>query len=217
MRLKWLGHSAVLLTGTKRVMIDPFLTGNPVVRVEPEEREGLDYIAVTHDHRDHIGDAEALAKANGSPVVAVDDLAVSLQKRGVKGIGMNVGGRVGLNGVSFTMVQAVHSSSLGVPVGFIVEMDGIRVYHAGDTALFGGMSLIGERYRPTVLLLPIDGRYNMDIIDAVRAVELIKPSLAIPFHYNTWPSVAADPWEFKRLAEGISPVTVLSPGEEIVL
>ena len=115
------------------------------------------------------------------------------------------------------MVQAVHSSSLGVPVGFIVEMDGIRVYHAGDTALFSEMSLIGERYRPTVLLLPIDGRYNMDIIDAVRAVELIKPSLAIPFHYNTWPSVAADPWEFKRLAEGISPVTVHSPGEEIVL
>ena len=96
-------------------------------------------------------------------------------------------------------------------------MDGIRVYHAGDTALFSEMSLIGERYRPTVLLLPIDGRYNMDVIDAVRAVELIKPSLAIPFHYNTWPSVAADPWEFKRLAEGISPVTVLSPGEEIVL
>ena len=108
MRLKWLGHSAVLLTGTKRVMIDPFLTGNPVVKVEPEEREGLDYIAVTHDHRDHLGDAEVLAKANTCPVVAVDDLAVSLQKRGVEVIGMNIGGRVGLNGVSFTMVQAVH-------------------------------------------------------------------------------------------------------------
>ncbi|MEM0214407.1 MAG: metal-dependent hydrolase [Archaeoglobaceae archaeon] len=222
MKIVWLGHSAFLIDGSKKVLIDPFITGNPKAPVSAEEIVA-DVILVTHGHGDHLGDTVEIAKRNKALVICIHELSRILAKRDIETMGMNIGGSAYSSGVRITMVPALHSAdfedergeiiSSGSPVGFVVDMDDVKVYHTGDTGLFSDMKLIGELYEPDVMLVPIGDFYTMGIKEAVKAVELVKPKVAIPMHYGTFPLIDTDPMEFKRLAEKFCKVVVLKPGE----
>lgn len=222
MKITWLGHSAFLLEGSKNVLIDPFLSGNPLAARKADEI-AADVIFVTHGHGDHLGDAASIAKRNSAPVVCIHELSVILGREGVNAVGMNIGGTAEVGGVRITMVKAVHSAdvgeeplSAGAPAGGVIEMDGVRVYHTGDTDVFMDMQLIGELHKPDVMLLPIGDYYTMGIKGAVKALELVKPKFAIPMHYNTFPVIQQNPEDFRRAVEerGLeTEVVILKPGE----
>ncbi len=224
MKITWLGHAAFLLEGSKRVLIDPFLIGNPMAPVKPSDVK-VDLIAVTHGHGDHLGDSVEIAKNNDCPVVTIHELSRILASKGVEAVGMNIGGTAKVAGVKITMVKAFHSAdveengniiSAGDPAGFVIELDGIKVYHCGDTDVFSDMKLISELYRPDIMLVPIGGWYTMGIDEAVKAVEFVKPKYVIPMHYNTFPVIETDPEDFKKRVEekidGVE-VIILKPGE----
>ncbi len=223
MKITWLGHAAFLLEGSKKIIIDPFLSGNPTSPLKPEDVD-VDLILVTHGHGDHLGDAVEISKRCNAPVVCIYELSVIVGGKGAETVGMNIGGTYRLEDVEVTMVKAVHSAdvveggiiSAGDPVGFVVKMDGVTVYHAGDTDVFMDMKLIGELYRPKVAMLPIGDFYTMGIKGAVKAVELIKPEIAIPMHYNTFPAIRQDPEKFREEAEKLGvKVVILKPGESV--
>jgi L-ascorbate metabolism protein UlaG (beta-lactamase superfamily) len=216
MQLTWLGHSCVLLTGSKKILIDPFIEGGSVLDINP------DLVAVTHGHEDHMGETVALAKKT----IAITEIARYLKSKGLPAEGMNIGGTAIIDGVSFTMTAAVHSSWIeeagigcygGSAAGLIIGMDGVKVYHAGDTALFSDMKLIGELYHPDVALLPIGGRYTMGVAEAMMAANFIGAKMVIPIHYNTWDKITADPLPFKKAIERTTDikVNVLQPGQSI--
>ncbi|NJE49904.1 metal-dependent hydrolase [Thermococcus sp. 9N3] len=221
-KVKFLGHAAFLIEGSKRILIDPFLTGNPQAAVKPEEVEA-DLILVTHAHGDHIGDAVEIAKRTGAKIVAMYDIANYISEQGnVEVIGMNYG-PTEVDGVGIVQVPAWHSSSdgkysIGNPCGYIVKLDGKTIYHAGDTFVFLDMGLFSELYGPIdVALLPIGGHFTMGPKEAAKAVELLKPKKVVPMHYNTWPPISADPEEFKKLVGDKAEVVILKPGEELEL
>lgn len=218
MQLTWLGHSCILLTGSKKVLIDPFIEGGSVLSTNP------DIVAVTHGHDDHMGEAVAL----GKKTVAITEIAKYLKSKGIPAEGMNIGGTMSVEGVSFTMTPAVHSSFIeeagpgfagGAAAGFVIGMDGVKVYHAGDTGLFSDMKLIGELYHPDVAFLPIGGRYTMGVAEAMMAANFIGAKTVIPIHYNTWQKIAADPLALKKAVERTTDirVTVLEPGESLTI
>ncbi len=226
MKITWLGHSAFLIEGRKKVLVDPFITGNDMAPVKPDDID-CDIIAVTHGHGDHLGDAVFISKRKNVPVVAIYEVAEYIGSKGATAVGMNFSGTYEQDGVRLTMVPALHSSGItesgftvdgGLPAGFIIEMEGKKVYHAGDTGLFGDMKIIGELYRPDVALLPIGGLFTMDTHLAAIAARWIKPKYVIPMHYNTWPPISAEPEEMRAplSREGIE-LVVLKPGESFEL
>jgi len=225
MKITWLGHAAFLLEGSTKVLIDPFITGNPLSPVKPDELK-IDYIVVTHGHGDHLGDAVDIAKKNDAPVICIHELSRFLAKKDVETIGMNIGGTVRTGNLSVTMVPAWHSAdiedeegniiSAGMSAGVVISMDNVKVYHTGDTDVFLDMQLIGEMHSPDIMLVPIGDVYTTGIVGAVKAIELVKPKIAIPMHYNTFPLIEKDPKDFKRAVEakGLDvEVVILKPGE----
>lgn len=220
--IKYLGHSAfdIVLTGLdgseKHILIDPWLT-NPLSPVKPSDYNNisLDYIIVTHDHGDHMGEAIEIARKTNAKIVGVYEVAVYAREQGVEAIDGNIGGRLNINDLNIIFTPATHSSSKGVPVGVVIGGKDVTIYHAGDTGLFMEMELIGELYAPDIALLPIGGHYTMGIKEAVKAVHMIKPKIVIPMHYNTFPVIKSEPGEFKKLVEATSPskVVILKPGE----
>jgi Predicted Zn-dependent hydrolases of the beta-lactamase fold len=220
--VKYYGHSffEVILTGyderEKVVLIDPWAE-NPLspVKVIDFKNRKIDYIIVTHDHGDHLGNAVDIAKLTGAPVVGVYEIALYAENHGVRGIGGNIGGTLNIPDLEIVLTPAFHSSERGAPTGVVVKGKDLTVYHAGDTGLFSEMSLISELYNPDIALLPIGGHFTMGIREAVKAVELLKPKIAIPMHYNTFPLIQADPLYFKKLVEEktSTKVVVLKPGE----
>ena len=240
--LLWLGQSAFRLTtpGGKVIVIDPFVLKNPKIPAAFKDLEALgkvDLVLVTHAHADHLGDAPQLATRHKAPVYGPAGLGQSLLTLGILPADlaprMNKGGTVTPlgPGIRIHMVRAEHSSELvwrnpttgrdethpgGEPVGFVIELEnGLRIYHMGDTALFGDLRLIGERYRPDVVLVPIGGHFVMNPEDAAFAVrEWLKPRFVVPMHYGTTPLLKGTPAEFTR-ALGDAPVKtiVLQPGE----
>lgn len=223
--VKYLGHSAfdIVLTGLdsseKHVLIDPWLD-NPLSPLKINDYRGarVDYIVVTHDHGDHVGNAIELAKLTKAKIIGIYEIAEYAEQQGVEAIGGNIGGFLNIRDLGFVLTPATHSSSRGAPTGVVIVGSDLTIYHAGDTGLFSEMSLIGELYSPDIALLPIGGHFTMDIRQAVKAVQMIKPKFAIPMHYDTFPAIKADPEKFKTLVETLTPskVVILKPGEQFV-
>lgn len=223
-KLQYLGHSAFYLEGTGiRALIDPFLSGNPAASETAAARNELDYIFVSHAHGDHLGDTVDIAKRTGATVFATNELATYLKNKGLKTEGMHIGGRAKFPFGRVKLTPAFHGSSIfeddkmvysDIPCGFLIEVDGKKVYHPGDTGLTVEMTLL-EAEGVDIALLPIGGYYVMDVEDAVRAVGFIKPKKVVPIHYNTFPPIQADPNEFARLVGSKAEVVILKPGEEL--
>lgn len=224
-KITWLGHAAFLFEAEKRLLIDPFISGNPVAPCTPEDLDP-DIIAVTHGHRDHLGDTIEIGARTGCRIISIHEVANYIKSKGVFAEGMNKGGTVDMEGVTLTMTEALHSSSIdascfsfdgGCPAGFVIGIGGHSIYHAGDTGVFGDMQLIGELYRPEIALLPIGSRFTMGIKEAVKAVELIEPEVVVPMHYNTFDVIRQDPEEFRKAVEAKvdTKVIIMKPGESI--
>ena len=224
MKITRLGHAAFLLEGKDRILVDPFLTGNPLASTSADKVD-CDIICVTHGHSDHLGDAVDIARRTGAVIASIVELSDWLENTGVKSVGFNMGGTAVIKNTKVTMVPAFHSSSIGAPglefsaamaVGMVID-SGKVVYHAGDTCVFGDMRLIRELYKPDVALLPIGGFFTMDPKQAAMATALISPKIAIPMHYGTWPLIEQDPKEFERLAKKSSKakIVILKPGESL--
>ncbi|MFC1705584.1 metal-dependent hydrolase [Planctomycetota bacterium] len=220
-KLTWLGHAAWEITGSKTVLVDPFLNDNPAAPKKAADITEADVVAVTHDHFDHMADAPDILKRTGATLVATYEVATYLsEKHGIKAEGGNIGGSITVDGVTCHMVQAWHTAGRGAPTGFVIEMDGRKIYHMADTGLFGDLALLGEIFQPDVLLVPIGDRFTMGPPSAARAVGMVKPKVAIPMHYNTWPPIEQDPNVWKELAAKEAPETeivILGPGESYEL
>jgi L-ascorbate metabolism protein UlaG (beta-lactamase superfamily) len=217
-RITWLGHAAFRIEiAGKVILIDPWLTDNPVCPVKVSEITQADMLYVTHDHGDHLGDAFEICRRTGATFVAAFELANHAQEKGVKNaVGLNVGGSTEIKGIELYITQAFHTASKGAPTGVIIEGEGKAVYHAGDTALFGDMRLFGELYSLDVAMVPIGGYYTMSAKEAVEAVKMLKPKAVIPMHYRTFPVLAQSSDEFVKRVKEKTPevkVAVLNPGE----
>jgi L-ascorbate metabolism protein UlaG (beta-lactamase superfamily) len=229
MQLIYHGHSTVqLISGGQSIIIDPFLRGNPVAKSKPEDIR-VQYILLTHGHGDHIADAETIARGCDATIVATYEIATYFGWKGLKTIGLNLGGGTDLGFAKVKMVQAFHSSSMiqsedktirymGMPGGFVIEWDGLTMLHAGDTGLFGDMKLIGERYRLDLAMLPIGDALTMGPEDAVIAAEWLRTKAVLPIHYNTFPGIAQDAHAFvQQLGERGIQGYPLKPGESKVI
>ena len=219
-RLRWLGHASWELTtaGGKVILFDPWINGNPKAPVRIEDLKA-DYILITHDHFDHASDVVAVQKQTGATVILQPETAARYQKDGLPGdkcIGMNIGGSVELGGVVVTMTEAYHSSETGEPAGYIVTLeDGKRVYDAGDTGIHCNMATWAELYPLDVALLPIGSHFTMDPRQAAHALTFLKPKVAMPQHYGTFPLLVQSADDFVRFAKQKAPgveVVVLEPG-----
>ncbi len=220
-KVTWLGHAALALDidGT-HVLVDPFLTGNPLASATPGSLPA-DFIILTHGHGDHVGDTIAIARRTGAKVIANNEIAIWLGKQGVqKTHGMNPDGAVDFGFARVALTMAFHSSSLpdgsygGQPNGILITTrDGKRLYLAGDTGLFSDMKLIGEK-GIDFAALPIGGNYTMGPEEALQAVQFIAPGAVLPIHYNTFPLIQADvaAWAQRVHNETASRVIVLDPG-----
>jgi L-ascorbate metabolism protein UlaG (beta-lactamase superfamily) len=218
MDIRFLGHAAFELTeGDTRILIDPFLTGNPKAAVSADEVNPT-HIFLTHGHADHIGDTVDIAKRTGAKVVAIVELANELQEDGVENVSdPNIGGTVEFGNVSVRLTPAWHTSTtpkgtVNTPAGLVIKVGDTTVYHLGDTALFSDLALVKARDQIDVALMCIGGHYTMDRIDAIAAAELVGASQVIPCHYNTFPPIETDAEAFKNDVKS-SEVIVLDPGE----
>jgi L-ascorbate metabolism protein UlaG (beta-lactamase superfamily) len=231
----WLGHAAVEVRtpGGKVILFDPWL-GNPKSPRPAAALERCDLLLVTHGHGDHLGDAVAIAARFRPAWPCIHEMSLWLARQlpgGADAVtGMNKGGTVEAAGLRVSMTPAVHSSGdwnmdaattlyLGEPAGFVVELEnGLRVYHAGDTDVFGDMALIRERFRPDVALLPIGGHYTMDPAGAAIAAELLGVAHVLPIHWGTFPLLAGTPAELEAAIGargGTATVHHWQPGDSV--
>ena len=217
------GHASFLLDdGTSKVLADPFLTGNPLAAIKASEVE-CDYILLTHAHSDHLGDAPAIAKRTGAMILGVPEvLDVCLQAESdIKTHGMNIGGSIKLPFGKVRMTMALHSSGVagGIACGYVIQIGGINVYFAGDTALFSDMKLIGQKDPLDYAVLPIGDNYTMGLEDAALAAQWLNTRNVIPVHYNTWPVIAQEAKRYKEVTEGMTraAVHVIEPGGTLEL
>ena len=216
MKATWLGHSALKIEGSRTILIDPFLENNPAASVHPADFTKLDIVIVTHDHSDHIGDSFAICKRTNAVLVSIYEITSEAGKQGLNVEPMNIGGTIEVKGVFISLVPALHSAGLGgTAAGVVLELDGKRIYHAGDTGLTMEMKLIGEMYKPDIAFLPIDGRFNMTPRLAAKAVELLAVPRVVPIHYDTFDLIKSSPQLFKELVGDLSDVIVIKPGETI--
>ncbi|NOV00729.1 metal-dependent hydrolase [Paenibacillus planticolens] len=229
MKLIFHGQSCVEIRLQEHTLIiDPFLNHNPQAVVKAEEIKA-DYILVTHGHGDHVGDTLEIAKRNEATVIAPNDLARYLGFQGAKTHGMGIGGEFAFPFGKVKMTLALHDSSYnppgtteniytGMASGFLITVEGKTIYHAGDTALFGDMQLIGKLNEIDLAFLPIGDNYTMGPRDAVIAAQFLQAKTVIPMHYNTFPVIEQNPHAYVEglAAEGIKGL-VLEPGQHITL
>lgn len=227
MKITYHGHSCLQVEGNgKSIIIDPFLSGNPLATVKPEEIKA-DVIILTHGHSDHFGDTVEIARNNEALVIAVFELATICEQKGLKTHAMGLGGARDFGDFKVKFTPAFHSSSLpegdgfvytGMPAGVLLTIGGKTLYHAGDTALFGDMKLIGEMNRIDVAALPIGDNFTMGPEDASIAAHWLKANVVIPIHYNTFPPIEQDPEKFAELLKVRNiECRVLAPGQSFSL
>jgi L-ascorbate metabolism protein UlaG (beta-lactamase superfamily) len=225
MKLRYFSHSSFQITTAAGhvILIDPFLDDNPTSPVTSEEISA-DFIVLTHAHGDHVGDAFKIAERTNPLFICVNELANYCIDKGFRAHNMHIGGSCDFEFGRLKFTIAHHGSMTpdntygGEPAGVIFSIEGKNVYHTGDTGLFFDMKLIGEMTPLDYMLLPIGDNFTMGITDAVKAVELADPKVAIPMHYNTFPVIEADPHEFKELVESRGKkAIVLEYGQEITL
>jgi len=215
-KITFLGHAGFRLDdGQHQLVIDPFLTGNPLAKHKPDDIT-CQYIALSHGHQDHFGDTLDIAKRNDATVIAAFEICNYVGSKGITKVQpANPGGRIKTDFGWVAFTQAFHSSSyegqyMGMACGLVVNMGGVTLYHCGDTSLFSDMKLIGEVYKPDVAMVPCGDRFTMGPELATRAAELIKPKFAVPIHYRTFDALLQN-------ADGFNPsgveVKKLEPGE----
>jgi L-ascorbate metabolism protein UlaG (beta-lactamase superfamily) len=220
--IRFLGHACFEITeGDTRVLVDPFVTGNPKSPVEASELDPT-HILLTHGHADHFGDVVDIAKRTGAQVVAIVEIAGELGEAGVENVSdPNIGGTVKFDWGWVKLTPAWHTSTtpngtVNIPAGLLINIGGKLVYHLGDTALFSDLKLVAGRGDPIdVALMCIGGHYTMDRIDAVTAAEFVGATTVIPCHYDTFPPIETDAEAFKADVESqtSSKVQILEPGE----
>ncbi len=223
MDIRFLGHATVELTdGDTRVLVDPFITGNPKAPVQASDLNPT-HIFLTHGHGDHWGDVVDIAKRTGAHCVGIVELARELASSGVESVSdPNIGGTVEFEGGWVRLTPAWHTSTtpggtVNTPAGLVINLGGKTVYHLGDTGLFTDLQLVKARDHIDVALIPIGGHYTMDRHDAVIAADWVGADTVVPIHYNTFPPVEADDQAFKSDVESktSSKVTILQPGETL--
>jgi L-ascorbate metabolism protein UlaG (beta-lactamase superfamily) len=226
-KLTWLGHSTfrVETPGGKTILIDPWIMGNPMCPEKDRSVKKVDVLLCTHGHFDHIGDAVEIAKKHNPKVVGIPELCGWLEKKGVKlTASMNKGGTQTIGDIKVTMVHADHSCGIqdgdqivygGEACGYVVEFaSGLRIYHAGDTNVFGDMQIIRELYAPEIAMIPIGDHYTMGPCEAAYACKLLKPKTAVPMHFGTFPVLTGKPSELQKLVPEVE-VREMKPGETI--
>jgi L-ascorbate metabolism protein UlaG (beta-lactamase superfamily) len=229
-KITWLGHSTFLLTTASgnTLLIDPWLAGNPACPAAFHKLARVDVIAVTHGHSDHIGDLLATAREHQPDVASIFEIYLWLESKGIKKLRpMGKGGTQKVGEFELTLVDARHSNSIvddgkviygGEPAGYVLRLPGgLTIYHAGDTALFGDMRLIGEIYKPDLALLPIGDHFTMGPREAAHAIRFLGVKHVIPMHYNTFPALTGTPQALREYAKDIPALEIhaLKPGESL--
>ncbi len=220
---KYYGHSCFILdNGEHKVLFDPFLTGNPKATVKAEDID-CDFILISHAHSDHLGDAPEIAGRTGAELVGIPEVLAICEQRvpGLKQHPMNLGGSINLPFGKVRMTMAKHSSGVagGIACGYVIYMGGLKIYFAGDTALFGDMQLIGRKDEIDYAILPVGDNYTMGLEDAALAAQWLNARHVIPVHYNTWPIINQDVKKYREITEAMSraEVHVVEPGAELEL
>jgi L-ascorbate metabolism protein UlaG (beta-lactamase superfamily) len=228
-KLTWLGHSTFRIEtpSGKTLLVDPWVMNNPACPESEKNLRKVDLMLATHGHGDHIGDAVEIARKHDPLVIGIFELCLWLQKKGVKQISpMNKGGTQHVDDLKISMTHAVHSCGIqdgdqiiygGEACGYVIEFsNGLKIYHAGDTAAFKDMEIIHDLYKPEIAMLPIGDHFTMSPRDAAYACGMLKPKVVIPMHFATFPLLTGTPNDLRKRVEQIGiEVLELKPGETV--
>jgi L-ascorbate metabolism protein UlaG (beta-lactamase superfamily) len=227
LKLTWLGHATfrIQTPAGKTILVDPWVMGNPMCPEAEKTVQKVDVMLCTHGHFDHIGDAVEIAKKHNPVVVGIPELTGWLQKKGVQQTAMmNKGGTQTVGDIKVTMVHADHSCGItdgdqivygGEACGYVVEFEnGVKIYHAGDTNVFGDMEIIRKLYKPDIAMLPIGDHFTMSPREAAYACGLLRPKVVIPMHFGTFPLLTGKPSALKKLVKGVE-MLEMTPGKTL--
>ena len=226
-KITWLGHATFRIQTPKgkTILIDPWVVQNPACPENEKKLKSVDVMLITHGHGDHIGDAVEIANKHTPRVVGIPELCGWLEKKGVQQISMmNKGGTQQVGDIKVTMVHADHSCGIqdgdqlvygGEACGYVVEFEnGVKIYHAGDTNVFGDMKIIHDLYAPDIAMLPIGDHFTMGPREAAYACDLLKAKTVIPMHFATFPVLTGRPRDLSKLTPAVE-IVEMKPGQTI--